>query len=458
MKKAPTTLIILDGFGISDAVEGNAVKAADTPVMDRLWAQYAHTTLAASGPDVGMPEGQSGNSAAGHANIGGGRIVPQELPRINQAIADGTFFENPACNAAMDACLEKGTALHLMGLLSDGGVHASPEHLYALLKMASIKGLKRVYLHCFLDGRDAAPTRGKEFVAQVMKKCAELGTGKIATVMGRWYAMARERHWDRIETAYDALVYGEGLVPESDVLSAISASYQDGVTDEFVEPIVCDRDGMISDNDSIIFFNLLPDRARALTRAFVDPDFSGFKRERFPLTFVCSTVYDPSLSNVLVAFPRPAVKNSLREYLATMGMTYSRFMEPEPCLECILSGEDDVIALTISDCAEAGHSGRFDAAVEAVHAVDELVGQVVDATLQMGGIAMVTGNYGNAETMIGADGKPSGANTTNRVPFILCGAGSELREGRLADIAPTILDVLGLEQPPEMTGKTLIVK
>ena len=494
----------MDGFGLSDAVAGNAVKAADTPVLDRLFAQYPHTTLSASGLDVGLPEGQMGNSEVGHTNIGGGRVVYQDLPRITRAIEDGTFFENEAYNAAMDACLKNGTALHLMGLHSDGGVHSTLEHLYALLKMASIKGLKRVYIHCFLDGRDVSPTSGKDFVARTVKKCAELGVGRIATVMGRFYAMDRDKRWDRVEAAYDALVYGSGA-QNPDPVAAIAESYRSGVTDEFVEPVVCDRDGTISDHDSIIFFNFRPDRARELTRAFVDPDFDGFNREMFPVTYVCNTEYDATMPNVLVAFPRIAVENNLGAFLSAMGMTQLRIAEtekyahvtfffnggierqyegedrvlvPSPkvatydlqpemsafevadkCVERILSGAYDVVILNFANCDMVGHTGVFDAAVKAVETVDACVGRVVDATLQMGGIAMITADHGNAEQMLQADGvSPMTAHTTNRVPFILCGAGSELRPGRLADIAPTILDVLGLALPQEMDGETLIVK
>ena len=504
MKKSPTTLIIMDGFGVRDAAEGNAVRAADTPVLDRLFAEYAHTTLSASGLDVGLPEGQMGNSEVGHANLGGGRVVYQDLPRITRAIEDGSFFENPAYNAAMDACLDKGSSLHLMGLHSDGGVHSTLEHLYALLKLASIKGLKRVYVHCFLDGRDAPPASGRDYVARTLKKCAELGVGRVATVMGRYYAMDRDRHWERVEAAYDALVYGSGA-QNPDPLAAIGESYAAGVTDEFVEPVVCDKNGTVGDNDAIIFFNFRPDCSRELTRAFVDPGFDGFKRERFPVTYVCGTEYDAAMPNVLVAFPRPAVRNNLGECLSRMGMTQLRIAEsekfahvtsffnggderryegedrvlvPSPkaatydlrpemsawevtekCVERILSGEYDVVVLNYANCDAVGHTGVFDATVRAVETVDACVGRVVDATIRMGGIAMVTATHGNAEQMLREDGgEPMTANTANRVPFILCGAGSELRPGRLADVAPTILDVLGLEAPPEMDGKTLIVK
>ena len=391
----------------------------------------------------------------------------------------------------MDACLEKGTALHLYGLLSNGGVHSTVEHVWALLKMASIKGLKRVYLHCFLDGRDVSPTSGADFVAEAQKKCAELGVGKIATVMGRYYAMDRDKRWDRLERAYDAMVYGEGI-QNPDPVAAIRESYQNGVTDEFVEPVV-------------IFFNYRPDRAREITRAFVDPAFDGFQREYFPVTYVCNTEYDATMPNVLVAFPRITIHNGLGEYLSKLGLTQLRIAETEKyahvtfffnggveapypgedrvlvaspkvatydlqpemsayevtekCVERIESGAYDVIILNFANCDMVGHTGNYDAAVKAVETVDECVGKVVDATLKMGGIAMITADHGNAEQMLQSDGvSPMTAHTTNPVPFILCGAGNELREGRLADIAPTILDVMGLEKPEEMDGQSLILR
>ena len=504
MNKTPTTLIIMDGFGLSDAASGNAVSAARTPCLDKLFREYAHTTLEASGLSVGLPDGQMGNSEVGHTNIGGGRVVFQDLPRITNAIADGSFFENPAYNHAMDACKEKGTSLHLMGLLSDGGVHSHLEHLFALLKMARDKGLERVYIHAFLDGRDVSPTSGADFVARTVEKCRELGVDKIATVMGRYYAMDRDKRWDRLEQAYDAMVYGEGAAFNPVPVAAVKDSYDRGITDEFVEPVVCDQDGTISDNDSVIFFNYRPDRAREITRSLVDPDFDGFTHQYFPLTFVCNTEYDASMPNVEVAFPRVTVKNGLGEYLSSMGMTQLRIAEtekyahvtfffnggsetvfpgedrvlvPSPkvatydlqpemsayevcakCVERIESGAYDVIILNFANCDMVGHTGVFDAAVKAVETVDECVGKVVDATLKMGVIAMVTADHGNAEQMRQEDGSPMTAHTTNLVPFILCGAGTELRPGKLADIAPTILDVMGLEKPAEMTGKTLIIK
>ena len=501
MSKTPTTLIIMDGYGLNPDNQGNAVAAARTPVLDKLFATCPHTTLSASGLDVGLPDGQMGNSEVGHTNIGGGRVVFQDLPRINRAIEDGSFFENEAYCAAMDACLKHDSALHLYGLLSDGGVHSHTNHVWALLKMAKIRGLHKVYIHAFLDGRDVSPTSGKDFVAEAVAKCKEIGVGKIATVMGRYYAMDRDKRWDRLERAYDAMVYGEGI-QNSDPVDAVAKSYRDGVTDEFVEPVVCDKDGTISDNDSIIFFNFRPDRAREITRAFVDPNFDGFQRQFFPLTYVCTTEYDASMPNVLVAFPRVAVKNGLGEYLSSMGMTQLRIAETEKyahvtfffnggvetvypgedrvlvnspkvatydlqpemsavevtdqCVERIESGAYDVIILNFANCDMVGHTGVFDAAVKAVETVDTCVGRVVDATRAMGGIAMITADHGNAEIMVKSDGSPMTAHTTDPVPFIVVGAAVELHPGRLADIAPTILDVMGLACPPEMDGKSLI--
>ena len=503
MNKTPTVLIIMDGFGMGTPGPGNAVYLANTPVLDRLFADNAHTTLSASGLDVGLPAGQMGNSEVGHTNIGGGRVVFQDLPRISRAIERGEFFKNLAYNKAMDDCLEKGTSLHLYGLLSDGGVHSTVEHLWALLKMAKDKGLEKVYIHAFLDGRDVSPTSGKDFVAQCREKCTEIGVGKIATVMGRYYAMDRDKRWERLQMAYDAMVYGEGVQNE-DPVDAVAKSYENGVTDEFMEPVVCDSQGTISNNDSIIFFNYRPDRAREITRAIVDPEFDGFPREFFPTTYVCNTEYDASMPNVLVAWPRIPVKNGLGEYLSSMGMTQLRIAEtekyahvtfffnggvekqypgedrvlvPSPkvttydlqpemsayevcdkCVERIRSGEYDVVILNFANCDMVGHTGVLPAAIKAVETVDKCVGKVVDATLEMGGIAMITADHGNAEQMVQPDGSPMTAHTTNRVPFILCGAGTELRQGRLADIAPTILDVMGLACPEEMDGKSLIVR
>ena len=504
MNKTPTTLIIMDGFGLRHETEGNAVAAAATPRLEQFFQEFAHTELFASGLDVGLPAGQMGNSEVGHTNIGAGRVVFQDLPRISKAIDDGSFFENPAYVRAMDACREHDSSLHLMGLLSDGGVHSHLEHLFALMKMARDRGLEKVYIHAFLDGRDVSPTSGADFVARTVEKCRELGVGKIATVMGRFYAMDRDKRWDRVEAAYDAMVYGEGAAINPVPVAAVKNAYANGVTDEFVEPVICDPDGTISDHDSVIFFNFRPDRAREITRAFVDPDFNGFTRQYFPVTFVCTTEYDATMPNVEVAYPRLSVRNGLGEYLSSMGLTQLRIAEtekyahvtfffnggvetqfpgedrvlvPSPkvatydlqpemsadevadkCVERIESGAYDVIILNFANCDMVGHTGVFDAAVRAVETVDTCVGRVVDATMKMGGIAMITADHGNAEVMTQPDGSPMTAHTTNPVPFILCGAGTELRKGRLADIAPTILDVMGLAVPEEMDGRTLIVK
>ena len=495
----------MDGFGLTGGVTGNAVRAARTPRLDQFFQEFANTTLKASGLDVGLPDGQMGNSEVGHTNIGAGRVVFQDLPRITKSIADGDFFRNPAYTHAMDACKAKGTSLHLMGLLSDGGVHSHLDHLFALLKMAKEKGLEKVYIHAFLDGRDVSPTSGADFVARTVEACRSAGVGKIATVMGRYYAMDRDKRWDRVEQAYDAMVYGESAHFNPVPVAAVKDSYAAGITDEFVEPVVCDSEGTISDNDSVIFFNYRPDRAREITRTLVDPEFDGFTRQFFPVTFVCNTEYDATMPNVEVAFPRITVRNGLGEYLSQMGMTQLRIAETEKyahvtfffnggsetvfpgedrvlvaspkvatydlqpemsayevcdkCVERIESGAYDVIILNFANCDMVGHTGVFEAAVKAVETVDECVGRVVDATLKMGGIAMVTADHGNAEQMVEADGSPMTAHTTNPVPFILCGAGTELRTGgRLADIAPTMLDVMGLACPEEMDGKTLIVK
>ena len=504
MNKTPTTLIIMDGFGLRHETEGNAVAAAATPRLEQFFQEFAHTELSVSGLDVGLPAGQMGNSEVGHTNIGAGRVVFQDLPRISKAIDDGSFFENPAYVRAMDACREHDSSLHLMGLLSDGGVHSHLEHLFALMKMARDRGLEKVYIHAFLDGRDVSPTSGADFVTRTVEKCRELGVGKIATVMGRFYAMDRDKRWDRVEAAYDAMVYGEGAAINPVPVAAVKNAYANGVTDEFVEPMICDPDGTISDHDSVIFFNFRPDRAREITRAFVDPDFNGFTRQYFPVTFVCTTEYDATMPNVEVAYPRLSVRNGLGEYLSSMGLTQLRIAEtekyahvtfffnggvetqfpgedrvlvPSPkvatydlqpemsadevadkCVERIESGAYDVIILNFANCDMVGHTGVFDAAVRAVETVDTCVGRVVDATMKMGGIAMITADHGNAEVMTQPDGSPMTAHTTNPVPFILCGAGTELRKGRLADIAPTILDVMGLAVPEEMDGQTLIVK
>ena len=506
MNKTPTTLIIMDGFGLSDEVKGNAVRGANTPVLDRLNGEYAHTQLSASGLDVGLPAGQMGNSEVGHTNIGSGRVVFQDLPRITKAIEDGTFFENPVYGAALDNAAN-GKALHILGLLSDGGVHSHIRHIFTMVKMAHDRGIQRVYLHCFLDGRDVAPTSGAGYVRQLRDYCAELGTGKIATLQGRFYGMDRDKRWDRIEASYNAMVCGDGI-QDPDPVHAMEASYAAGVTDEFVKPVVCVPDGRIQSGDSVIFMNFRPDRAREMTYALTQADFDGFRRKTVAenLHYVCTTRYDEKLTDLPIAFPPEELHDTLGEIVSAHGLRQLRIAEtekyahvtfffnggtetqypgedrvliPSPreyptydlipemsavkvkdeLVKRIRTGTYDMIVCNFANCDMVGHTGVFDAAVKAVETVDECVGQVVEATLKMGGIAMITADHGNAEQMLQADGKsPMTAHTTNVVPFILCGAGTELREGRLADIAPTILDVMGLEQPTEMDGKTLIVR
>ena len=504
--KKPLALIIMDGFGLRRETEGNAIAAAKHPTLDRLWETCPHTQIGASGLDVGLPDGQMGNSEVGHTNMGAGRIVYQELTRITKSIEDGEMEREPALLHAMENAKKPGAALHLMGLLSDGGVHSHIRHLFGLLEMAKKNGVEKVFIHCFMDGRDVPPTSGAEYIEQLQNELARIGLGKIATVSGRYYAMDRDNRWERVVKAYDAMVNGEG-VKAPDPVAMMHQSYADGVTDEFIVPAVVTENATIRSGDSVIFFNFRPDRARELTRTLVDPDFTGFGRKKgfFPLIYICMTQYDATMPNVEVAFPRNTVRNGLGEYLSQMGMTQLRIAETEKyahvtfffnggsetvfpgedrvlvaspkvatydlqpemsavevadkCVERIESGAYDVIILNFANCDMVGHTGVFDAAVKAVETVDACVGRVVDATLKMGGIAMITADHGNAEQMVEPDGSPMTAHTTNPVPFILCGAGTELRTGgRLADIAPTILDVMGLACPEEMDGKTLIVK
>ncbi|MGM9607411.1 MAG: 2,3-bisphosphoglycerate-independent phosphoglycerate mutase [Oscillospiraceae bacterium] len=501
--KTPTTLIIMDGYGLCEPSAGNAVANARTPHLDQYMAEYPHTTLSASGLDVGLPAGQIGNSEVGHTNIGAGRVVFQDLPRITRAIEDDSFFRNEAYLSAMSACREKGTALHLMGLLSDGGVHSHITHLYALLRMAKAQGLEKVYIHAFLDGRDVSPTSGKGFVEDCATMCKTLGIGQIATVMGRYYAMDRDSRWERLQKAYDALVLGEGT-EDPDPVHAVQASYDAHVTDEFMLPAVCVPDAQIREGDSIIFYNFRPDRAREITRCFVDPDFASVERKNgyFPVQFVCTTEYDASMPNVTVAFPKEGLSNTLGEYLSHLGLTQLRIAETEKYahvtfffnggVETVYPGEDrvlipspkvptydlkpdmsarevtdeavariesgdyDVIVLNFANCDMVGHTGVYEAARLAVEAVDECVSRVVEATANMGGISIITADHGNAEQMADDKGEPFTAHTTNPVPFIIIGADVKLRSGRLADIAPTMLDLMGLSKPLEMTGETLI--
>ena len=504
--KKPVILMILDGFGVGLEAEkrGDAIKAAKKPNIDKLFAENPVTKIGASGLDVGLPDGQMGNSEVGHTNIGAGRIVYQELTRITKSIEDGEFFENEALLKAVDNAAQEGKALHIMGLLSNGGVHSHNTHMYAIVELAKKKGVKNVYVHAFLDGRDVPPTSGKDFVEECANKLKEIGLGKIATVMGRYYAMDRDNRWDRVEKAYSAMVYGEGNKACCPV-KAVEESYANDVTDEFVVPSVCEENATVKPGDSIVFFNFRPDRAREITRTFVDPEFKGFERKNgfFPLTYVCMTQYDASMPNVEVAFKPQSLKNTIGEYISNKGMTQLRIAETEKyahvtfffnggveqpyegedrilvkspavatydlqpemsayevtdkLVAAIKTGKYDMIILNYANCDMVGHTGVFEAAVKAVEAVDECVGKVVTAIREMDGVALITADHGNADKMIDTDGSPFTAHTTNLVPFCVVGYPCELREGgRLADIAPTMLKIMGLPQPAEMTGESII--
>ena len=503
--KKPLTLIIMDGFGINPDTYGNAIDAAKTPNLSKLFAENPTTQIGASGMDVGLPDGQMGNSEVGHTNMGAGRIVYQELTRITKSIQDGDFFENEALQNAMTAAKQPGAALHLMGLLSDGGVHSHFDHLVGLLEMAKRSSVERVYVHALMDGRDVPPTSGKDFIVRLQEEMKRIGVGRIATVAGRYYAMDRDNRWERVEKAYAAMVYGEG-VENADPVAAMEASYAADVTDEFVVPVVCaGQEGVIKAGDAVVFFNFRPDRAREITRTLVDPDFTGFRRRNgcFPLTYVCMTQYDATMPRVQVAFKPQTLTNTLGEYLSNQGLTQLRIAETEKyahvtfffnggvekeypgeeralihspkvatydlqpemsaykvCDEVvsrIKSGKYDVIILNYANCDMVGHTGVFDAARQAVEAVDTCVGKTVEATLAMGGVALITADHGNADKMYEADGSPFTAHTTNPVPFCVVGRDCTLRDGgRLADIAPTMLQILGLPQPEEMTGQSLM--
>ena len=504
--KKPMVLIIMDGFGLNSSPEGNAIYAAKTPNLDKLFSENPFTKIGASGMDVGLPDGQMGNSEVGHTNIGAGRVVYQELTRITKAIQDGDFERNEALKAAMDNA-QGDKALHLIGLLSDGGVHSHLTHLFGLLELAKKSGVRNVFVHALLDGRDVPPTSGKEFAEQLQEKLTKLGVGSIATVMGRYYAMDRDNRWERVEKAYAAMVYGQGEKSNGTAAEAIARSYENGVTDEFVVPTVCDANGTIKAGDSVVFFNFRPDRAREITRTFVDPQFDGFERKNgfFPLTYVCMTQYDATMPNVLVAFKPQTLENTLGDYLGEHGMTQLRIAETEKyahvtfffnggvereskgedrvlinspkvatydlqpemsaylvrdaVVEKIRSGKYDVIILNYANCDMVGHTGVFEAAKAAVEAVDTCVGDTVAAVREMGGVALITADHGNADKMTEEDGSPFTAHTTNLVPFCVVGYPCTLKEGgRLCDIAPTMLEILGLEQPAEMDGRSLLVK
>ena len=509
MSKKPVALIIMDGFGYNKDTFGNAIAAANKPNIDK-YLQGPHTLIGASGLDVGLPDGQMGNSEVGHTNIGAGRIVYQMLVKITKDIQDGVFFENKALCDAMENCKKNGTALHLMGLLSPGGVHSHMEHLFGLL--AKRHGLKDVYVHAFLDGRDEPPTSAAGFMKTTCEKMQEIGVGKIATISGRYYAMDRDNRWDRVELAYKALTKGEG-VEGTDAAEAVQASYDAEKTDEFVLPTVLKKDGKpvatIQDKDSVIFFNFRPDRARELTRAFCADEFTGFEREkRLDLTYVCFTEYDETIPNKSVAFKKEEITNTFGEYLAAHNMTQARIAETEKyahvtfffnggveepnkgedrilvkspkvatydlkpemsayevcdkLTDAIRSQKYDVIIINFANPDMVGHTGVESAAIQAVEAVDECVGKAVDALKEVDGQMFICADHGNAEQLVDYEtGEPYTAHTTNPVPFILVNADPSytLREGGcLADIAPTLIELMGMEQPKEMTGKSLLIK
>jgi 2,3-bisphosphoglycerate-independent phosphoglycerate mutase len=511
MSKKPTVLMILDGFGLNEKSEGNAVKLGKTPVIDKLMVDYPFVEGHASGLDVGLPHGQMGNSEVGHLNIGAGRIVYQELTRITKAIEDGDFFENEMFLKAVNNCKANDSALHLAGLLSNGGVHSHNTHLYALLKLAKKEGLEKVYVHCFLDGRDTPPTSGKAFVEELEEKMREIGVGKIATVSGRYYAMDRDNRWERVVKAYDAMALGEGLTAISGS-AAVSASYERDENDEFVVPTIVLSEGQVTgtikENDSVIFFNFRPDRARELTRAFCDEDFTGFERKNgfTKLTYVCFTDYDVTIPNKFVAYTKTKLTNTLGEYLADKGLKQLRLAEtekyahvtfffnggieapnkneeriliPSPkvatydlqpemsalevkdeLVKAIKSLEYDLIIINFANPDMVGHTGIESAAIKAVETVDSCVGEAVQALLEVDGQMFMCADHGNSEQLIDYEtGKPFTAHTINPVPFILVNykEGVTLKEGgKLADIAPTLLEMMEISKPDEMTGTSLL--
>ena len=512
MSKKPVVLMILDGYGLNDNCDHNAVCEGRTPIMDQLMSQCPFVKGNASGLAVGLPDGQMGNSEVGHLNMGAGRIVYQELTRITKSIQDGDFFDVPEFLQAVENCKKNDSALHLWGLVSDGGVHSHNTHIYGLLELARRNGLDKVYVHCFLDGRDTPPASGKGYVEALEAKMKEIGVGKVASVMGRYYAMDRDNRWDRVERAYNALTRGEGGTAAS-AAAGIQASYDAEVNDEFVEPFVVVEDGKpvatVKDNDSVIFFNFRPDRAREITRAFCDDDFKGFARDRrLNLTYVCFTDYDDTIANKLVAFKKEAIVNTFGQFLADHDMTQARIAEtekyahvtfffnggveepnkgedrilvpspkvatydlqpemsaPAVCdklVEAIKSGKYDVVIINFANPDMVGHTGIEDAAIKAIETVDACVGRAVDAVKEMDGVLFICADHGNAEQLVDyVTGTPFTAHTTNPVPFILVNADPsyKLREGGcLADIAPTLIELMGMEQPKEMTGKSLLVK
>ena len=499
----PLVLMILDGFGYNESDYGNAIRAAKMPNLDKIRETCPKTIIGASGLDVGLPEGQMGNSEVGHTNIGAGRIVYQPLMRITNAVRDGSFFENEALCAAMENCKENDSALHILGLLSDGGVHSHLEHIFGLIDMAKKNGLSKVYLHCFMDGRDVPPSSGKSYVEKLEAKLSETGIGKIASIGGRYYGMDRDKRWDRVDRHYKALVLGDAELFEN-AAEAVQRSYDEGITDEFIVPFICEKDAGIKDGDSVIFANFRPDRAREMTRAIVDEEFAGFERTAKKVCYVCMAQYDETLENVKVAFPPLVLEDTFGEYVAKKGLKQLRIAETEkyahvtfffnggveacyenedrdliaspnvatydlqpemsayPVTEKLLEelekNEHDVIILNYANTDMVGHTGVFSAAVAACEAVDECLGKVCEKVKELGGTVLITADHGNADVMLAKDGTPFTAHSTNPVPFIVYNHDCELREGGvLADIAPTMLGLLGLPQPEAMTGKSIIL-
>ena len=507
--KKPFMLMILDGFGLKDEAFGNAIAAASTPNLDKIFETYPFAQLRASGLAVGLPEGQMGNSEVGHLNIGAGRVVYQELTRITKAINDGTFNGNAALLDAVAHTQKTGGAVHIMGLLSDGGVHSHIRHIKAALSMASLRGASKIYLHCFLDGRDVPPTSGAEYVKEICEFLQSLGLeNSMGVICGRYYAMDRDKRWERVKEAYDALTAAKGT-RTSDPVASVEASYSEGITDEFLKPVICNPEAVIKSGDSVIFCNFRPDRAREITRAFVDPSFDGFETACITdLKYVCMTQYDAAMPNVSVAFPPSSIKNTLGEYISDLGMTQLRIAEtekyahvtfffnggvekPNPLedrilipspkvatydmqpemsayevtdkvIEEIKSLKYDLIVLNFANADMVGHTGVFDAAVKAVEAVDRCVGRIVQAISAVGGRILLTADHGNADDMLDHQGNPVTAHSTNPVPLAYIASEEEtskirFREGgKLSDIAPTILTLMGLPVPPEMTGDVLI--
>ena len=495
--------MILDGFGYNESDYGNAIRAAKMPNLDKIKETCPKTIIGASGLDVGLPDGQMGNSEVGHTNIGAGRIVYQPLMRITNAVRDGSFYKNEALCSAMENCKKNDSALHILGLLSDGGVHSHIEHIFGLIDMAKENGLSKVYLHCFMDGRDVPPSSGKSYVEKLEAKLSETGIGKIASVGGRYYGMDRDKRWDRVERHYKALVLGDAPFEEN-AAEAVQRSYDEGITDEFIVPFICEKDAGIKDGDSVIFANFRPDRAREMTRAIVDEEFSGFERTAKKVCYVCMAQYDETLENVKVAFPPLVLEDTFGEYIAKKGLkqlriaetekyahvtfffnggveacyenedrdliaspnvaTYdlqpemSAYLVTEKLLEELDKNEHDVIILNYANTDMVGHTGVFSAAVAACEAVDECLGKVCEKVKELGGTVLITADHGNADVMLAKDGTPFTAHSTNPVPFIVFNHECELREhGVLADIAPTMLKLLGLSQPESMTGKSIIL-